>query len=153
MVLILGGCAGLFKPIEVPKVQLAGIGIQKVDFFETVLQLALRVDNPNGIPLTLKALACDLRLNGDPVATGVSRETVDIPALGSDVVTLTVVTSAAKIAATLLSALGHGTALDYRLTGKLSLQGGLFMPSEIPFDVRGEVPVKRLFKRSPDVPK
>jgi LEA14-like dessication related protein len=145
--LILCGCAGIFKPIEVPKVELAGIGIQKADFFETVLQLKLRVDNPNRIPLTMKALTCDLTLNDDPVATGISRETVDIPALGSNIVTITVVTSAAKIAATLLRVLSSGAAIDYRLTGKLSLQGGLFMPSDIPFDSRGQVPVKNIFER------
>jgi LEA14-like dessication related protein len=144
---ILGGCAGLFKPIEVPKIELAAIGIQKADFSESVLQLKLMVTNPNRIPLTLNALVCDLSLNGNPVASGISQETVDIPALGSGAVTLTVVTSAVRIVTTLLEALARGIAVDYRLTGDVQLKGGLFMPSAIPFDTRGEVPIRNIIGR------
>jgi LEA14-like dessication related protein len=151
--LMLVGCAGLFKPIAVPEIELAGIGIQKLDFFETVLQLKLRVTNPNQIPLTMKGLACELELDDKSVATGRSQATVQIPALGTDYVTVTVHTSAAQIAATLLEALRHGSGnlssqgLKYRLNGDLRVEGGLFLPSSIPFDPRGKLPVDNIFKK------
>jgi LEA14-like dessication related protein len=153
LTLMLAGCAGLFKPMAVPEIALAGIGIQKLDFFETVLQLKLRVTNPNPVPLAVKGLTCELELDDQPVATGHSQAAVQIPASGSDYVTVTVHTSAAKIAATLLEVLRQGSGnlssqgLKYRLKGDLRMEGGLFLPSSIPFDTRGKLPVDHIFKQ------
>ena len=54
------GCAGLGQSLQAPDIRLAGLLVEEVDLFETVLQLKLRVINGNDIPLVLKGIQCEL---------------------------------------------------------------------------------------------
>jgi LEA14-like dessication related protein len=153
ILLLLAGCAGLGKPLKAPEIRFAGIQVEKIDLFETVMQLKLRVLNGNDVALDLKGLECELALNDKAVASGVSGTRVTIPAFGSDTVSVTVYSSVLNIASSIMrfaqkEAAGKGAPpLNYRLKGRLHLEGGALVPTILPFDATGELSVEQLFGR------
>ena len=146
LVLILSGCAGLGKPLRSPDIRLAGLNVENADLFETVLQLNLRVINGNDIPLEIKGIECELEINGKSVASGVSGTSVIIPAFGSNLVTITVYSSAFSIATTFIRLMqremqnSSGTVdISYGLKGRIHLAGGALLPPTLPFKASGNL--------------
>lgn len=151
-VLLLAGCAGFGKPLQAPEIRLAGLRVEKIDFFETVLDLRLRVYNTNDVALELKGLECVLELDGKPLARGLASRPVRLPALSADTVSIRVFSSAMDIAASFYRILRRAqTSTDdeevsYRLKGKLHLGGGALIPPTLPFDTTGVLPVQKLLQ-------
>lgn len=150
----LAGCAGIGKPLQTPEIRLAGLRIEKIDFFETVLEMRLRVFNTNDIALELKGLECRLDINDEPLARGLASQPVRIEALSTDTVSVTVFSSAMNIATSLYRLLqqermpsGEGE-ISYRLKGKLHLGGDALIPPTLPFDSSGVLPVQKLLQGS-----
>lgn len=146
------GCAGLGKKMESPRINLAHISVQEFKTFETVFALKLRVFNPNDIPLVVKALDCDLEVNGNQMATGVTETETTIPALGTGLLDITIYASSLQIIARCLDGLqgsvkdeGNGS-IDYELSGHLHL-GGQAFPTKIPFTEKGTLSMDRFFIR------
>ena len=145
---VLCGCAGLGARLEPPRISLAHIALQEVKTFETVFRLQVRVFNTNDIPLVLKALDCDLDVNGQRLATGVTEAQTTIPALGSGLVDVTVYASSLQMVGRILDSLGtrgsaqEPRALDYELSGRLHL-GGRALPSRLPFSTTGTLSMDR----------
>lgn len=146
--LIYYGCAGLGKKLEPPRINLSNITIQKLKTFETAFSLKLRVFNTNDIPLVIKALNCDLDVNGRRLATGVTKTETTIPAMGTGVVDLTVYASSLQIVSNVLEGLKKSETdqdsefIDYELSGQLHL-GGRALPSKIPFTATGDLSIDR----------
>ena len=146
--LLLAGCAGLGKKLEPPRISLANISVQEFKAFETVFKLQVRVFNTNDIPLVVKALDCDLDVNGKRLATGVTETETTIPALGSGLLDVAVYASSLQMVARVLDGLGvSGTggeqeSIDYTLSGRLHL-GGRALPSRIPFTTTGTLSMDR----------
>ncbi len=69
------GCAGLGKTIEPPRAHIANIRVEEMRGLETVFQVELRVFNTNDVPLTVKGMDCELKINDRPFAVGVSADT------------------------------------------------------------------------------
>ncbi|HHP7233885.1 MAG TPA: LEA type 2 family protein [Desulfobacterales bacterium] len=146
------GCAGLGKPLQAPEVRMAGLRIEKVDFFETVLDLQLRVFNTNDMALELKGLECRLEINGEPLARGLASQPVRLPALSTATVSVTVFSSALDIANSFYRIVqpdgrpSDNGELTYRLKGKLHLSGDALLPPTLPFDTTGVLPVRKLLQ-------
>ncbi len=148
---ILLGCAGLGKRMESPKINLAHISVKEFKTFETVFALKLRVFNTNDIPLVVKALDCDLEVEGNRLATGVTETEATIPAMGTGLVDVTVYASSLQIVRHLLAGLQEsgtdersGSPIDYELSGHLHL-GGQALPSRIPFTAKGNLSMDSFF--------
>ena len=46
------------RGLETPRISISHIEVQKIEFFETVFKVQLRVYNTNDIPLKIKGLEC-----------------------------------------------------------------------------------------------
>ena len=138
------GCAGLGKTLESPRISLAHVSIQEFKAFETVFDLQLRIFNTNDIPLRIKALDCDLKVNGSRLATGVTDTETTIPSMGSGLVDVTVYASSLQMVRRIVDGLkGAQTgkssgSLNYELSGHLHLKGWA-LPARIPFSDTGTV--------------
>ncbi len=140
---ILTGCAGVGKRMEQPRVKLANIRPESFNFLETVFEVQLRVFNTNDTPLIIKGIESEIEINGKDFAFGVSESDVQIPAYGTELLTLRVYSSVIDI---IKSAVGmqKQEQLQYRITGKLRLGAGAF-PGVLPFESEGQISL-------PDIP-
>ena len=151
LILTWTGCAGLGQSLQAPDIRLAGLLVEEVDLFETVLQLKLRVINGNDIPLVLKGIQCELELNDKSVATGVSKTPVTITALGSDTVSVRVYSSMFNIASSFFRMIQKEadktgkTDLTYQLSGRIHLETSGLTPSTIPFNTSGKIALEDTF--------
>lgn len=135
--LALAGCAAFAPRLETPRLSIVGVEILKSDLWEQRLRVRLRVQNPNDRVLPVKGLAFGLELQGEDFARGVSAQRFEVPALGEAEFDMNVTANAASA---LLRLLGRGEkfsgeTVDYRLTGRLSLESGLLR--SIPFTEEG----------------
>lgn len=87
------GCAGLLRSVEPPQITLSDLRIQEIRHFETLLEVDLRVVNPNDFPLIIQGVACDLELNGQHFGAGVGKEGATIPAFDTGIVSIVVYSS------------------------------------------------------------
>lgn len=140
------GCAGIGQPLKAPEIRLAGLSVENADLFETVLQLKLRVINVNDIPLEIKGIECELEINGKHLASGVSGTPVEIPAFGTNTVTMTVYSSAYSIFSTFLRFMQRELQkpsgeidISYQLKGRVHLANTALMPSTLPFRTEGNL--------------
>jgi len=131
------GCASL----ESPRISLANLAIRETTGFETVLQVQLRVLNPNDVDLNIRGVDCKLEINDKPFAYGISKTAVQVPAYGSATVPVTVYSSALDIARGLLGMQGREQ-LSYQLKGKVRLEGAGWLLSQLPFKSEGTVSLK-----------
>jgi LEA14-like dessication related protein len=146
----LSGCAGWGQPLETPRISLANIQGLESSGMESAWMVHLRVQNPNDVDLDIRAVECDVVINGKPFAYGMSDTPVRIPAFGSDTVPVKVYASVIDIFRGLLSLPGRED-LSYQVKGKVRLGGAGFIPSSLPFDSQGSLSVKDLSvgKRGP----
>jgi LEA14-like dessication related protein len=137
----MGGCAGIGKPLEKPRISLTHIQVQESSGLETVFLIQLRVLNPNDVDLNIKGVDCDLEVNGRPFAYGISNTAVTVPAFGSGTVPVTVYSSVIDIFKGLFG-LQQREDLSYQLKGKVRLDAVGLMPSSLPFDSNGTLSIK-----------
>ena len=140
--LIVCGCAGLGQRLEAPRVKLANIQVREVKALETVFEIQLRVFNTNDVALKIDGIECDLELNGDSFAVGVSKTEIEIGAFESQIVPLLVYTSVIDMVRGVHN-IQKNEQIAYELSGKLKLGGSSF-PSVIPFSTEGRVSFKEL---------
>jgi len=141
--LYLFGCAGLGKRLEPPRISLANIQPQEMAGLEAVFQLQIRVFNTNEVALEVKGIECDLDLNGQNFATGVSNTAVKIPAYGTEIVAVVIYSSVINMFKGIYG-LQKAEDLSYRLKGKLRLAGGGPGLSVLPFQSEGKVSLNEL---------
>ncbi len=142
---LLGGCAGMRHHIERPRVSLADIRLREIKALESVFLVEIRVMNPNDVPLDIRGISCDLKIDGRPFATGLSGEHHRIPAYGSALVTVPVYASMVGMVSSVLQAIqGAGEnrgqqEIPYALTGTVRLGGNVFEQT-VPFEISGTLP-------------
>lgn len=147
--LILAGCAGFGRTIETPRVQLAHLAVKDAKAFETVFQLELRLFNVNETPLVIRGIDCEMQINGEKFATGVSAVKIEIPAMGTGLVPVEVYASTIEIAFSFIEMAqraGKGGApveLAYELAGRLKLGDSGMFPF-LPFKSSGQVSLEGL---------
>jgi LEA14-like dessication related protein len=134
-------CAGPGKRIEIPRVSLANIRLEKIRAFESVFLLELRVLNTNDVAIEIKGIDCEVQLNDRQFASGVSDQITEITPHGTATIPITVYTSVIDIAEGIFG-LSQEKKLRYRVKGRLHLGGGFLIPPVIPFESDGEVYLK-----------
>ena len=132
------GCAGVPTHLETPRVSFVGLHAVEAGMFEQRLQVRLRVQNPNNLELPVKGLDVDVELAGEPFAHGVSAREFTVPARGEAEFDM-IVTANAATALMRIAGGEHkrGSAVEYRLKGKLSTRLGMLR--SIPFEETGKV--------------
>ena len=130
------GCAGLGKPLETPRINLANIQVEETTGLETAFTVQLRVFNPNEKDLQITGINCDLELNDRHFATGVSKTSVTIPSYDSDLVAITFYSNVFSMIRSMMS-LPQQDELSYRLKGKLRLGDETTMLRTLPFRSEG----------------
>ena len=127
-----------------PTVSVTDLRIQEVKPLEAVFLLELRVINPNDFELDIRGINCNLKLDGNHFATGVSDVQQDIPAFGTATLPVTVYASTFDMVGSIIQMLqqvdqknGSGESLHYELAGKISLGGGTV--KSLPFQATGEL--------------
>ncbi len=131
------GCAGVGQRLEPPRVKLATIRVEEFNVLETVFEVRLRMFNTNDTALQIKGIECELEINGQPFALGVSDADVEIPSYGTQLVPLHVYASVLDI---IKSAQGmqDQDQLKYHIKGKVRLGAGGF-PALLPFESEGNI--------------
>jgi LEA14-like dessication related protein len=134
----LPGCTLLrMQSAEPPRVSITSMTLTDLSLFEQRFAVGLRLQNPNEFPLPITGFDYALALNDEPFATGVSDQSVTVPALGEAEVVV-------HVTSNLLDTLDQfrrwqqnpPEVLDYALTGRLSLAD---VPVRLPFEYTGEV--------------
>ena len=135
---VLNGCAGVGNTLEQPKINLANIRVEEMTGLETAFLVQLRVFNTNDTDLNISGIECDLDINDQRFATGVSKTDVTIPSYGSELISVTVYTSVLSMVRSIMS-LPHHQELSYRLEGKLRINGESMLLPTLPFKSEGKV--------------
>ena len=144
--LILAGCAGVGKSLEQPRINLASIRVEEMTGLETAFLVQLRVFNTNETDLRVSGIECDLDINDQRFATGVSKTDVTIPSYGSELVSVTVYTSVLSMVRSMMS-LPHQQELAYRLKGKLRINDESMRLPTLPFKSEGKVSLEDITPR------
>lgn len=152
-VFLLAACATM-TGIEPPGITLAGLRVVEVKGFETTFEVDLRVLNPNKTPLNIQGVECDLSFNDRHLAKGVANPAREIPAYGSEIVTVNVYASMLDLFGA-AHRLIQGTQKAqpdekwrYAIKGHLAMGGGAWL-GKIPFDAKGEIGLKEILNPSP----
>ena len=135
--LTMAGCAGVGQRLEPPRVKLATIRVEKFNVLETVFEVRLRMFNTNDTALQIKGIECELEINGQPFALGVSDADVKIPSYGTQLVPLHVYASVLDIIKSAQS-MQDQDQLKYHIKGKVRLGAGGF-PALLPFESEGSI--------------
>jgi LEA14-like dessication related protein len=151
LLLTLAGCAVPGGYAKKPRITLADIRMHDLKTMETAFLLELRILNPNASQLDVRGLECELKIDGNPFAAGVSGDRHIIPPYGSALVPVTVYASVLDMASSILS-LARGTrsgaerpeSLRYRLDGHIRLAGKNGSAGSVPFASEGELPLAGL---------
>ena len=138
LILMMIGCAGMGQRLEPPRVKLATIRVQEFNVLETVFEVQLRVFNTNDSALQVRGLECELEINGQPFAIGVSDADVEIPSYGTQLLPLNVYASVFDIIKSVQGLQKHQEQLTYQISGKVRLGAGA-LPSVLPFKSEGNI--------------
>ena len=132
VIMLTWGCATLAPSLEAPRISLVSMAQEPSGDMETAFQLELRLINPNDVPLNLKGIDCRLEINDSTIASGVSNQGAELPALGTLVYPVTVYASASDfiILMVRLMAGSHRSPQDFELT--YSLHGRVFLADGMP---------------------
>lgn len=129
LALMLSACSSL-TPHDPLQIHLAGIEPLPSQGMELRFALQLRVQNPNDRAIDFNGIALDLAVNNQPLASGVSDQSGQVPRFGEVVISVPVSISAFSIMRQAWAAEGYKSAagLPYSLHGKLA--AGLFGGAE-----------------------
>lgn len=131
------GCTTLQQSLERPRINIANIMPRDIKLFEQVFDLDLRIQNPNNVPLEVNGLAFDLELNDKRFATGVSKESLVIERLSSDVIRVEAITT---LVGFLRQVAEYQQTQNPRLTYRI--KGSIYLGSpsiKLPFEDSGEI--------------
>ena len=142
--LVLTSCATMHQGLQQPAISITDLRVQEVKPLEAVFLLELRVINPNDIELDIRGINCDLKLDGNHFATGVSDVQQKIPAFGTATLPVTIYASTFDMIGSIIQMLqrvdqrnGTGKPLHYELAGTVSLAEGTVR--SLPFQAKGEL--------------
>lgn len=148
MLLWLAACAGMAGLSQKPEVSLAGLDLLEFGLIEQRFALKLRIRNPNDVALSITGVNFAIELDGQPFASGVSDKAVTVPRQGDAVLEVTATSNLSGVLKQLREFRKGGRALDYRLTGRIAVDG----LGSLPFERKGELAMPRIEpQRKPSV--
>ena len=132
-VMLFVGCASLRPSLESPRISLVSVTQQPSSGdMETAFQLELRLINPNDISLNLKGIDCRLEINDSTIASGVSNERMELPALGTLIYPLTVYASASDFIILMVRLMADSRRSPEDMELIYSLRGRVFLADGMP---------------------
>lgn len=136
MAVFVASCTQLGAIKQSPNVTLASIELVQLGLLEQRFILKLRIQNPNDVALHINGITFDAELNRVAFAKGLSDKIVTVPRLGETVMEVQA-TSTLGMVWKQLGELHKSSRdkIDYRLSGRLFLQG----LGSIPFEQKGDV--------------
>ena len=148
--LLVAGCAGMGKKMDPPKVNIIDIKVSEFRALETGFNIELRLINPNDFPLKIRGIRFDMKVQGKEFATGVSNQSVDVPAYGSETVSIEAYASVLTMAASVWDLIkgtgkegGSIKELQYDLSGKLMVANWGSAKKPVPFQSKGQLSFNR----------
>lgn len=125
LALTLHGCA-MLTPRDPLRIDLVGLEPLPAQGMEVRFAVVLRVQNPNEAAIDYNGLSVELDVNDQPLASGVSDASGQVPRFGEALLKVPVTISAFSVMRQAWAAAGYqqGRNLPYELRGKLG--GGLF---------------------------
>ena len=135
---LLGACALVGPPLERPQLSLVGVQLKDAQLAEQRFIVTLRVQNPNGRALPVRAIDCTIELAGERFGQGTTAATFTVPGHGEASFDMIVTTNLAASLPRLLPRLRDAREpIPYRLAGTVSTD--LAFLRSIPFDQGGEL--------------
>lgn len=115
-----------FAPRDPLHIDLVGLEPLPGEGLEVRFAVKLRMQNPNDRPIDYDGVALQLTVNDQPLASGVSAQSGQVPRFGEALISIPVSISAYSAMRQAWGAAGYtpGAGLPYELSGKLG--GGLF---------------------------
>jgi LEA14-like dessication related protein len=141
LLVVLTGCASVFRDVEPPEVSLAGLALDRPGLFEQRLRLDVRVRNPNDFQLDVERLLFDLEVNDRELGKGWTAAPFDVPAFGEAVVPVSMIVPTSDLIARIIE-LGATRRLDYLLKGEAKLSNVTF--GTVPFEQTGNFALPRV---------
>lgn len=133
----LTGCASLVETLVTePKVSFHSVSIRDTKPDGATAVIALNVENPNGISLTVDRLRYTLELGGRPIASAEVEKVATIAAKATTKVEVPVPFRYDQVFASVLDLMTKGTAA-YKVNGEARI--GIF---NLPFDHKGDLKVR-----------
>jgi LEA14-like dessication related protein len=130
-------CSALTSKPESPRVALVGLKLVSVELLEQRYQVSLRVKNPNAFELPVRGVDFRLDINGQTFADGVSKQSVDVPAYGENVIELEVSSNLFQVFRQFQSLQeSQSPGLEYRISGSMATA---VYGQKLPFDYSGEL--------------
>ena len=143
LLLIISGCAGLGRTLTPPQMTLAHLEVKEMRTLEMVLQLDLRLLNPNDATIDVKGMDCELSLNGQKFAFGVSKTDVQVPPFGTEILPVTLYSSFLDLARSLID-LERNKRLKFEISGRVHLGDGFLLTPVIPFRAERELSLEEI---------
>jgi LEA14-like dessication related protein len=132
----LGGCASVVPKLAAPSLAVTAVVIGGGNSQAQQIRLTFHATNPNDRAIAIRSIECNLELEGAAFAQGTTDAAFTLPALGEADFDLNVTANLNSVLAALAGGFGHHT-VDYRVYGKVHLQGGVVRT--IPFDQQGRL--------------
>lgn len=133
----MSGCSSLVEAVlEKPKVQFHSVQVRDAVADGATAVIALDVENPNGVSLTVDRMTYALELGGKPVAQAEVKEFATLKAREISRVEIPVPFKYGAIFSSVLDLLRNGTAA-YKVTGEARI--GIFT---LPFEHVGDVKLR-----------
>lgn len=152
--LVLTGCLSTqslpWDTKEELQIALSDIELQEIKALETIFLLRLRVINPNDTAVEIRSIKCELKINGELFASGISDEAQGVPPFGTVSVPVVVYTSKFAIVGSVIEILQKDVQrygdrpeepLNYELDGQIHL--GQDGKEVLPYQVSGKIVLNR----------
>ncbi len=134
-----GGCV-LAPKFKEPHLEVVEVQMLRGDLLQQELRVRMLVQNPNNRELAVRSIQYQVQVAGEAFAHGESERDFKVPANGETQFDVSVTANAA---AAVLRLLGSGRKLDaveYQITGKVTLATGLMR--SLSFDQKGQLKLR-----------
>ena len=140
---LLSGCANMMgmpnlNALKEPKISLAGLSMKGLNLMEPTFLVKLKVDNPNDLNLDLSGADVDLALNGQKVASGISRSPLTLVKQGTSNMKIEVKASTLGVLKQIMQ-LQANSGVNYAVNGHLNVLNWLGSLGKIPINLQGSV--------------
>lgn len=141
VIILLSACNSLLQQIDPPRIELINLQLAETEGLSQNFNLTFKLQNPNPIPIPIQGMSFDLSLLDTRFASGVSNESVRVPAFGEQQIKIKVSTNLLQGVSLLrkLSKQSNGQPLTYQIDGKI--QTGLGLLSSVPIKKSGSIDI------------
>jgi LEA14-like dessication related protein len=135
-----GACSLVTPKYNRPNVTVSSIQLRGGNFLQQNFAVKLNIQNPNDRDLPVRGVHAELNVGGEQIASGVSDNSIVIPAFGEAQIDVTVTANMLLALSKLTNKLNQqADSIDYDLTGAASID--LPFLRNLPFHQSGTLPL------------